>query len=640
MREAACLIALALLLVACPGDDGLFDFDGDGYIDIEDCDPEDASIHPGAPDPYGDGIDQDCDLCPEGAGDGVDTDCDGFPANIPTYDEDYDCDDANPNAYPGAEEIQGDGVDQDCDGEDCIDADLDGHCEGPADCDDDDPTSYLGAEEVPDGADNDCDGNVDEGTTAYDDDNDGSCEGADLDGDGGEDDCSDGSDPGDCDDSDAALNLVDQDSDGYDTCGGDCDDFDQDVHPGASEVCNGQDDDCDGEPAAGEADVDMDGFMICEGDCDDGNSAVTPADTDGDDGDASVFGLDEDGDGITMCAGDCNDGSVSIHPGAYDGWGNGVDEDCSGEDGIDWDGDGAVSNAVPPGLGTPEWDCDDLDAGANRLDADGDGVDTCAGDCDDSDPANFPGNIELADGQDNNCTGLIDGDDPGLMVEVPAGSFWMGCAPSDTSCGSNESPYHDVMLDAFFIDVTEVTVSAYGDCVSAGVCTAPGTSSDCNWGVSGREDHPVNCVDWYEAESYCAWAGKRLPAEAEWERAARGTDERIYPWGNTSPDCTLAQYYGCPGETIEVGSLPAGVSPYAVVDMSGNVWEWVSDWYDSSYYSSSPSSNPTGPSSGPSRVIRGGSWGSAAANLRASYRFGFSPSDSFVYVGFRCASAP
>jgi formylglycine-generating enzyme required for sulfatase activity len=231
------------------------------------------------------------------------------------------------------------------------------------------------------------------------------------------------------------------------------------------------------------------------------------------------------------------------------------------------------------------------------------------------------------------------------MVEVPAGSFWMGCTPADGSCFSNESPYHEVTLDAFLIDVTEVTVSDYADCVSAGVCTAPGTVAACNWGVPGREDHPVNCVDWYEAEAYCAWTGKRLPTEAEWEKVARGTDERIYPWGNTSPDCTLAIMDdggdGCGlNSTWPVGSLPGGASPYGALDMAGNVWEWVSDWYGSSYYSSSPASNPTGPSSGSSRVCRGGSWYLPGASLRASNRAAEAPSFNDDFVGFRCASAP
>ena len=447
------LLLTCLALVACPSGVQKYDFDGDGVDDADDCDPEDASIYPGADDPYGDGIDQDCDGCPEGAGDGVDTDCDGFPANVPTYDEDYDCDDANPNTYPGAAEIQGDGIDQDCNGEDCIDADLDGYCEGPADCADDDPTSYLGAAELADGADNDCDGNVDEGTTAYDDDNDGSCEGADLDEDGDEDDCSDGSEPGDCDDADAALNLVDQDGDGHDTCEGDCDDFNQDVYPGAQEQCNGEDDDCDGEPAPGEVDMDMDGYMICEGDCEDGNLAVHPGDTDGDgfslcdpvpdcdDDDPALTPADLDLDGDSTCEGDCDDTDPYIHLGA--------DERCNGEDD---DCDGVIPADEGDGDGDGWWtctDCDDTDPSVYGTDEDGDGFDPCDGDCDEGNPSAFPGAFDPeGDGIDQNCDGIdgldADGDgwpadavdaanedcddsDPALNLDDMDGDGWSSC---------------------------------------------------------------------------------------------------------------------------------------------------------------------------------------------------------------------
>jgi hypothetical protein len=549
------LLVSVLVLVGCPSGEQRFDTDGDGWEDAGDCDPDDPSIHPEADDPYPDGIDQDCDNCAAStSGDGVDTDCDGFPANVPTYDPEYDCDDANPAAYPGADEIQGDGIDQDCDGEDCIDGDLDGSCEGPADCDDADPTSYLGADESPDGADNDCDGAVDEGTTAYDDDNDGSCEGFDLNGDGGAQ-CSDGSEPGDCDDANAALNLIDQDGDEHDTCGGDCDDFNQDVFPGAPELCNGQDDDCDGALSPGELDVDLDGFASCEGDCDDTNPAIHPGDTDGDgytlcdpvpdcddgdalltpedtdldghstcegdcddsdpliylgaeercngldddcdgsvpgnetdgdldlwlacedcdDGDVSLYGMDEDSDGISMCAGDCDDGNSAIHPGAFDGWGNGQDEDCSGEDGVDWDGDGAVANAVPANSSTPEWDCDDLDPGANRLDVDGDGVDTCAPapDCDDTDSSRYPGNLEdSCDGFDSDCAAdALEVDDDG--------DGWLEC---EGDCDDSDTSLN---LDDFDLDGAN---TCEGDCDDTDSTVYPGLWEDPSDGIDSDCD--------------------------------------------------------------------------------------------------------------------------------------------------------
>jgi len=239
------------------------------------------------------------------------------------------------------------------------------------------------------------------------------------------------------------------------------------------------------------------------------------------------------------------------------------------------------------------------------------------------------------------------------MCLISAGSFWMGCNSAvDDDCSSDESPYHEVTLGGYYMDKTEVTVAAYGMCVTAGACTAPSTGFDCNWNVSGREGHPVNCVTWTQSGAYCAWAGKRLPTEAEWEKAARGTDGRKYPWGNEATTCEYAVMDdgtngGCGTDsTWDVCSKsPAGDSPYGLCDMSGNVWEWVSDWYDSGYYSSSPASNPTGPDSASTRVGRGGSFAYGGSfdyyfddvYLRASDRDDVNPSDYSHFLGFRCA---
>jgi len=230
------------------------------------------------------------------------------------------------------------------------------------------------------------------------------------------------------------------------------------------------------------------------------------------------------------------------------------------------------------------------------------------------------------------------------MCLIPAGSFWMGCNSAvDNDCDSDESPYHEVTLSGYYIDKTEVTVDDYADCVTAGACTAPSTASSyCNWEVSGKGNHPVNCVNWSQAGEYCTWAGKRLPTEAEWEKAARGTDGRKYPWGNEDATCEYAVMddggNGCGTDSTwnVCGKSPAGDSPYGLCDMSGNVWEWVSDWYDSGYYTNSPASNPTGPVSGSDRVKRGGRFGTYDFGLRAANRSYDSPSYDYVSLGFRC----
>jgi formylglycine-generating enzyme required for sulfatase activity len=224
-----------------------------------------------------------------------------------------------------------------------------------------------------------------------------------------------------------------------------------------------------------------------------------------------------------------------------------------------------------------------------------------------------------------------------VMVYVPAGSFAMGSDEFD-----DEKPIHTVYLDTFWIDRTEVSNAQYRRCVEAGVCQVPTTCDlgDPTYDDGSKKDHPVVCVNWSQARTYCEWAGARLPTEAQWEKAARGTDGRTYPWGDSQPDCNRAQYGGCDGQTVPVGSIAAGTSPYGALDIAGNVWEWVADWYDADYYASSPERNPPGPATGAGRVLRGGSWGSHWYSVRAAYReSGYPPARSYR-IGFRCAVSP
>jgi len=229
--------------------------------------------------------------------------------------------------------------------------------------------------------------------------------------------------------------------------------------------------------------------------------------------------------------------------------------------------------------------------------------------------------------------------EPVDMALVPAGEFTMGSPAGER----DEQPAHRVYVDAFSMDKYEVTVGQY-----AVFLREAGGDMPADWKTMNQPSHqkrPAVNVDWADAARYCKWAGKRLPTEAEWEKAARGTDGRLYPWGNDPPTPLHANYgkkgLNHHGALVPVGTLEAGKSPYGIYDMAGNVLEWVSDWYDENYNKNSPPQNPTGPSTGGFKVLRGGSWNSNPLNLRSADRYFDPPSfRSLYYPGVRCAKTP
>lgn len=233
------------------------------------------------------------------------------------------------------------------------------------------------------------------------------------------------------------------------------------------------------------------------------------------------------------------------------------------------------------------------------------------------------------------------------MVRVPAGPFCRGClADRDEGCISHESPPHTVVVSAFDIDRHEVTQAQWAACVDAGMCPVPNAERTCinRYDPETKAQQPIVCVEWTWARDYCAWLGKRLPTEAEWEKAARGVAERVHPWGDGPYTCELANYgrdgEECIDDTTPVGSYPGGASPYGALDMGGNVWERVADFYQPDWYARPEAwqDDPGGPAEGTARVMRGGSFTSDGKFMRTSARDGSLA--EFVTqrnVGFRCA---
>lgn len=207
--------------------------------------------------------------------------------------------------------------------------------------------------------------------------------------------------------------------------------------------------------------------------------------------------------------------------------------------------------------------------------------------------------------------------DGAVYVYVPAGPFIMGSGEEDPKALDSEKPQQAALdLDSFWIMRTEVTNAQYARCVEAGVCTEPGSL---NWNDPDYGEHPVAYVEWYQANAYAQWVGGRLPSEAEWEKACRGTDGRLYPWGNEPPTSELANFNDNIGDTTPVGSYPAGASPYGLLDMAGNIWEWTSSKYAD--YPYDPNDGREDQDRMSERVLRGGSLDLSENGIRCAFRY-------------------
>ncbi len=257
-------------------------------------------------------------------------------------------------------------------------------------------------------------------------------------------------------------------------------------------------------------------------------------------------------------------------------------------------------------------------------------------------PASGPPSSDAAKGAD------LVGKDGAPMVPVPAGPFPMGVPKGDRDGGRDEYPRHDVSLDKYYIDKFEVTNGRYLEFIKATGYRLPQHPQDPKrnlWQGSlmpeSVSDRPVINVDWYDAEAYCKWAGKRLPTEAEWEKAAHGTESRRFPWGNVEPThkhLNFNQRWQGEKTLMPVGSYEAGKSPFGAYDMAGNVWEWVADWYDPAYYEKSPPRNPQGPESGTHKVLRSSGWQVETPLVRIFTRVKSDPLIRNESTGFRCAA--
>jgi len=234
----------------------------------------------------------------------------------------------------------------------------------------------------------------------------------------------------------------------------------------------------------------------------------------------------------------------------------------------------------------------------------------------------------------------MEGQDSMTLLYVPEGEFLRGSEEDEP----DEKPQRSIYLDAFWIDKTEVTNEMYAACVNGGECRPPEANGSFTrnsyYDNPEYNNYPVIEISWEDARTYCEWTGRRLPTEAEWEKAARGTEGQTYPWGDQSPSEDLLNFSFNVGDTTEVGSYLAGASPYGALDMAGNVWEWTADWYDADYYKDAPERNPQGPDTGGSRVLRGASWSNAARWVRAGIRGRNAPADRYDLAVFVAPARP
>ena len=220
-------------------------------------------------------------------------------------------------------------------------------------------------------------------------------------------------------------------------------------------------------------------------------------------------------------------------------------------------------------------------------------------------------------------------------ITIPEGPFLMGAGNADDEAQDNERPMHRIDVDAYNISKYPVTQKQYAEFIEATGYPRPSIFSP-----DFTPTYPVFYVSWYDAVAFCEWSGSRLPSEAEWEKAARGNDGRLYPWGNTKPDETLCDFANSTKGNTPVDKYPSGASPYGVMDMIGNIWEWCNDWYHKDYYLKSHKDKPVGPEHGVCRVFKGGGWDFIGnSSLRCSFRGYFPPYYNNHAVGFRVVSS-